>query len=437
MKVPKTQHPQIFTNHELSKLGKFVDKSVDFDLSRISSDQLATLFNTLEEKGIKELTSIALNFDLLKKTKAEDDFKMNSKAETRTSKSRMSKPYALEQSAVGRRKNLTRDIAQSLEKIISESNTLLKIQLRSIMFNQNDLSYIFRSLTVAHSLRSFHLNDIPLGDDGFELLCRSLKHELVMDLQCRNCGLTDASAHNLQSLISYHVSLQSEKQWKESLAVKATAQIVCLTKIDLRDNEFSYNLIRVIHDSLLDLPITLLDLRGNIGITESVVAPLQQEMPYTEIRTGISQPLKQVKQPSKKKSSFSQQKKKKLENENEKLRDLVNTLKRGSEIVEIAPDLKLVGPRANELAAHIQQLDEILSAWENAPQPFSSHDHGNQHMETAPRKRQLSSAHTKRQSVAKKRKATNEPVKKKKNSIKPIKKRRSQSLTRQAKPATY
>lgn len=363
---------KILTSFDLAKLGTCTDKTVDFDLSRISYDQLSPLLATLENKGMNELTSISLNFDLLKRTKVHNNTKMASKSETRTSKSRITRPYALEMSAVGRRKNLTRDIANSLHKIISESNSLLKLNLRSIPFTQQDFIQIFQSFPLGHSLRSLHLCDLRLGDEGFEILCRNLKCELINDLQCRKCRLTDLSAPNLKSLISYHVSLQSEMQWKESLRSEENAPRICLTKIDLRDNEFSYNLIRIIHDDILDLRPSLLDLRGNIAITESVISYLQREIPYTEIKTGVSPPERTKKSLKKVQSKPKrvQTKKKKLENENKKLRGLVDTLKRGNEIIEIEPDLAIVGPRANELAEHIKQLDAILSSWEQGPKPF-------------------------------------------------------------------
>ena len=99
--------PPLLTNYDLSKIGNCTDKTVDFDLSRITFDQINPLLATLEYRGINEITSISLNFDLLKKTKARDNSKMQSKTETRTSKSRITQPYALEMSAIGRRKNLT------------------------------------------------------------------------------------------------------------------------------------------------------------------------------------------------------------------------------------------------------------------------------------------------------------------------------------------
>lgn len=396
--------PPLLTNYDLSKIGNCTDKIVDFDLSRITFDQINPLLDTLEYRGINEITSISLNFDLLKKTKARDNSKMQSKTETRTSKSRITQPYALEMSAIGRRKNLTLDISNSLFRIISESNSLLKLNLRSIPFSNHDFDIVFQSFSLAHSLRSLHFCDINIGDENFESLCRSLKCELINDLQCRKCRLTDLSAQSLRSLIAYHVSLQSEIQWKESLGSKGNAPIICLTKIDLRDNEFSYNLIRIIHDDVLDLPLSVLDLRGNIGITESVVSHLQEEIPYTEIKTGVSPPIKKKNyyKKGKKKVNKVQSKKKRLEDENAKLRGLVDTIKRGSEFVAIEPDLAIVGPRANELVEHIRQLDAILSSMNKGPRPFFENEN-----ETKNRRIQASTKKTARKkSVPKKRKVT-------------------------------
>ena len=353
-----------FTNAELSKLGKFSDKGVDIDLSRISSDELNTLLNTLKMRGKKGFQEISLNFDLYMRAKAKQKSTMQSKMETKTTKSRIGMPAALAMSAIGRRKTLTKDIADVLAEIISESKTLLRLNLRSITFTQSEIGIISNSFLNATSLRSLHFCDIPMGDSGFELLVKALKKELITDLQCRKCRLTDASSRALHSLISFHVSVQSETIWKYSLSEVTTPPLVCISKLDLRDNEFTYNMIRAIHDAILDLPITLLDLRGNIGITSSVVEKLQKEIPHTEIKTGISAPIRGKKQ--KKQTT----KTKNLAQENAKLRGLANSIKRGSEIVEIMPDLAIIGPRANELADHIRKLDKILSSWTNGPKPF-------------------------------------------------------------------
>lgn len=424
----------LFTNFDLSKIGNCTDKTVDFDLSRISFDQLNPLISTLEYKGINELTSISLNFNLLKRTKARDNSRMQSKSETRTSKSRITQPYALEMSAVGRRKNLTQDISKSLFKIVSESNSLLKLNLRSIPFAQQEFNQIFQAFPLAHSLRSLHLYDLHLGDDGFENLCRSLKCELINDLQCRKCRLTDLSATSLKSLISYHVSLQSEIKWRESFRSKedASPPFICLTKIDLRDNEFSYNLIRIIHDDILDLPLTVFDLRGNIGITDTVICHLQKEIeearkgqidiPITEIKTGVTPPVKKKKSVKKGKKKTNQSKKKRLEDENERLRGLVDTIKRGSEMVEIEPDLAIVGPRANELAEHIRQLDAILSSMNKGPKPFFDINNNEN--------RDFQLRNKRKKSVPKKKKAVRDfnPVPMSMNTVKRT--RRSQSTSR-------
>ena len=220
---------------------------------------------------------------------------------------------------------------------------------------------------------------VPMGDSGFTKLARSLKRRGVVDLQCRKCGLTDACGADLHSLVSYQVSVQSESQWLESLSARrpVASPIVCMQIIDLRDNDLTYVFIREVSDSLLDLPLKILDLRGNPGITAAQVTPLAQEMPEATIRTGLSKPIKGSK-PKKKPysskigkstepSSTAGSKGKKrassvkaLKRENVRLRNLVDDLESGGNIVELEPDLAIVGPRARELANHLIALDKML-----------------------------------------------------------------------------
>ena len=362
---------------ELYRIGTIKGKCAKFDLSRVSYQQFDSLIRTLKLRCAHEFYGLGLTFDLLYKTKNKNIQTEESKSETRTSKSRITQgSFALAMSAISKRRGVTAKIAKSVKEILDVTESISFLKLRSITFNANDINDLADAIFACNTIKSLRLCNIPLGDKGFSKLCRALKKRGVVDLQLRKCRLTDRSGPDMHSLISYHVSVQSECQWQESLASSGvSAPLVCLQTLDLRDNDFTYAFIREIFDPILDLPLKTLDFRGNPGISGSVVAALSTQMPGTAIRTGLSKPIKESKPPKKPYKSKIGRKlmsstadsrvtksasSKSLRTENARLKNLVNTLEHGGDVVEIEPDLAIVGPRAQELAHHLIELDKML-----------------------------------------------------------------------------
>ena len=378
---------RLLTHADLCRIGTIKGNCAKFDLSRIFFDQFDSLVKTLKALCLHEYTGLGLTFDLLSRTKHKNMQTEASKMETRTSKCRTTQgSYALSMSAISKRSGLTAKIARAVKEILSETDSISFFKLRSITFKPNDITEIADGVFACETLRVFRLCNVPLGDKGFAKICRALKRTGVVDFQCRKCMLTDKCGPDLHALISYHVSIQSEEQWKESLANdEPDAPLVCLQTLDLRDNDFTYVLIREIFDALLDLPLKVLDFRGNPGISATIVANLAREKPQTIIRTGLSKPVKESK-PAKKPymskigrkvlASTADSKPtrstaaKGLRRENIRLKNLVNTLENGGEIVELEPDLAIVGPRANELAHHLAELDRMLAQMKSGRPSF-------------------------------------------------------------------
>ena len=236
--------------------------------------------------------------------------------------------------------------------------------------------------------------DTPIGDDGFDRLARALRKQSVTTLQLRKCGLTDASGKAMRSLLFFHSYVQSTVEWKDSLSKNrpgSRSPILCISSLDLRDNEFTFQFIDEIHDPLIDLAIMKeLDLRGNAGISSTIVADLVNRAPNTTILTGPSKQIKMPKPPPKlyrsssSKSSLStvfpvesprvqkENRIQELEMENERLRTLIEYLQDGTNIVQLEPGLNIVGPRAQELVEHINKLDELLVQSHDGPSVFLS-----------------------------------------------------------------
>jgi hypothetical protein len=161
------------------------------------------------------------------------------------------------------------------------------------------------------------------------------------------------------------VSLQGTVLWHDSLLGQVPSETVCIQVLDLRDNDLTYLAIREFGDALLDLPLKLLDLRGNPGISSAVVTRLAHDMPGTTIRTGLSRSIKVARRvrmfvQRKPVVKHSKVEKKKLRKDNDRLRTLVRQLESGAPVVELEPNLTIVGPRAKELARHLAELDQIM-----------------------------------------------------------------------------
>jgi hypothetical protein len=156
---------------------------------------------------------------------------------------------------------------------------------------------------------------------------------------------------------------------------------LCLQRLDFRDNDLTYVLIREISDDLIDLPLEILDFRGNPGISSEIVSDLARQMPAALFRTGISSPIKTKRlsiaqrtiratpkitsRPKLPKTALKRDVKsgpsvQDLSRENAKLRNLVNELESGGRRIEIEPNLVIVGPRAKELKDHLVRLDKLL-----------------------------------------------------------------------------
>lgn len=378
-------HP--LSKAELSRLGTVKGKIAKFDLSRVLADQFDALLVTLKDRGTHEFTGIGLNFDLLKKTKQVNEKTQQRKSETKTSRTRATQgSFTFSQSAMNKRKDVTAKIAKTIADTLMITDSLAFLKFRAVSFKPAELEVLCNAIYRCDTLRVLHFCDVPMGDSGFSTLTRALKRKGIIDLQCRKCGLTDACGVDLHSLVSYQVSVQTESQWLDSLSARrpVASPLVCMQLIDLRDNDLTYVFIREVYDSLLDLPLKVFDLRGNPGITGTLVTSLIKDMPDTKIRTGLSKPIKGSK-PAKKpysskigrttasaaSSTTSARKRassvKTLKRENVRLKNLVGDLESGDNIVEIEPDLAIVGPRARELANHLIALDQMIEKMHLGP----------------------------------------------------------------------
>lgn len=401
--------PKSLTLKSIEELAKVDGNYYKFDLSRLSSEKFDNLLKSLTTMTVNKMTGVGFNIDLLKKTKqrSKNTMKNGSRGEKLAQKKQHQLPIALSSSAIIKKKNATRNLCLLFSTTLPKSETLEFLKFRSLPLKFADIELLSQGIFESNTLRTLRFCDIPIGDAGFERLARALRHKSVINLQLRKCSLTDASGEAMRSLLFYHSYLQNEVEWVNSLYTRNEKQgqspILCLSNLDLRDNEFTFEYIDTISDPLIDLGvIEVIDLRGNAGITSTVVAKLIPQIPNTTVLTGPSKPIKAQKPPSKIFKSISslsntkskrslsgtkdstgrgspsrcspktEKRVKELEIENERLRTLIEYLKSNSNIVELEPGLNIIGPRAGEFVEHVVRLDQLLVTAQDGPPCFLS-----------------------------------------------------------------
>lgn len=350
-----------------------------FDLSRINVETFDSLMKAVPEKFLSQMYGIGFNCDLLVKTDRKNEQMM---LENPRSNKTPVYPLTLQNSAAKRKRDMNKILVRSVCAALEQSEKLRFLSFRFIQFRYQDIETLSAAIYGSNSLRVLRFCGVPLGNKGLMRLCRALRKRSIIEIQLRNCGLTDECGYDLQSLLSFHVFVQSEAAWKDSVLGEPT-ETVCLQSLDLRDNEFTHKFIDIIADSLLDIPLKLLDLRGNSGLTQSMVKDLQKDVPNTKILTGIS-PLPKSKLPvfatydasdknrraESRSSSSSHRRIQELENENQRLHALIDELQMGVNVCNLEPDLMIVGQRAQDFVEQISKLDELLAKSEHGPPPF-------------------------------------------------------------------
>lgn len=364
-------------------MSKHEGSSYKFDISRLTCEKFDQLMKTLQAKCKSDITGLGFTLDLLEQTrrKAQNTEKSGSRGDKLAAK-RNTVPVSLEASVVYKRKNVTRNILGTVAQILTKTESIDFLKFRSLPIKITDLDMLSDGIYACDTLRSLHLCDIPLGDAGFERLARSFRKMSIVDLQLRQCHLTDGATSAMSALLGYHVFIQQEAEWKASLSGSKSMSIVCIHTLDLRDNEFTYKFIDGIIDTIQDLPMKSLDLRGNTGITQEIARNLMKCLPNTKVQIGQSKlpkspvikriiptrsrPVSALSSLSKSKPTHIQL----LEEENEQLQTLIDYLKSGEGVTELEQGLLVIGNRSEELVDHIRNLDRVLVHANSGPSPF-------------------------------------------------------------------
>ena len=371
------------TPREMEQIAKFSDNIFKFDLSRISMESFDSLMRSLPNFASTNLAGIGFTNDLLVSTKRriEEKHKENPRNPIQSQL-----PFSIENSASTRKPDYQKVLSNAVAQCLKNTKTITFLKFRFLNFKPTELDVLASAIYSCVPLRVLKFCDVPMGDSGFSRLCRSLRRKGVIEIQFRKCGLTDECAKDLRSLLSFQVFIRSENEWKDRVLGVPTSE-VSLQMLDLRDNDFTFKFIDEVQDSLLDLPLSKLDLRGNLGLTELIIKDLVQMVPKIHILVGptdlpksrekkYSYATKSAGSLSKTSGSSNMVKDtriakiRELEDENARLRALIEELKNGTNIAELENDLLIVGPRSLEFVEHITNLDKLLGMSRHSPTPF-------------------------------------------------------------------
>jgi hypothetical protein len=92
--------------------------------------------------------------------------------------------------------------------------------------------------------------------------------------------LTDACAGDLAALLSYHVFVQADYAWRTRGLRDDADAVVCLHGLDLWENELTFEFVEIVKW------VIRIDLRGNAGISDTVIAAIRRNMGDEKVITG-------------------------------------------------------------------------------------------------------------------------------------------------------
>ena len=409
------------TPREIELISKHKERIYKFDLSQINSKTFDSLIAFFKEEFEFGVDGLGFCNDFLVETIRT---KEREQIENPCDDAEFSYPYILEQSVAKTRKGLATQLIEGLQDTILRSATLFFLKFRFIPFQQTDFDLLSNAILNANSIRVFKLCDVQLGDKQFGKMSRALRKMNVEEVQFRKCYLTDDIAYDMRTFLSFHSFSKSEFLWKNKMLGKNKKHVQSihssyLKYIDLRENNFTESFVSVISDSLKELSPLVFDLRGNDEIKKSpLLRNIQKIIPKCDIRIGYckppkyklfpqtTSPIKELSSPSKldlpklpnsdnmdfsnplainesasersqnsSKSSISLDNKVsmriiQLEEENERLSRLIEQLENNTNIVELEPDLYIIGEQSQEFVERICKLDSLLVKTDNGPMPF-------------------------------------------------------------------
>jgi hypothetical protein len=254
-------------------------QNLGFDLSLLSPGDFSNVVKGIETYAKSQISSLTFSLDLFHEY-CPDAYPVHKPSQP-CPRSDACLPIELTQSAYFTDHGTVQTLLDLLSRVLPESIALFTVGFRHFLFGESSLQFpsVFSQW---HSIRDLSFSGCDLGDLGFAALCDSLKHPGLISLTCESCGLTNASVEPLVSLLQFNSILRGGGRYGSA----------SLSKLNLRDNLFTSLLLMECRDHLVNL--TLLDIRNNGRMAQTVVTAARRSNPRLHIRSTTPDPKRHV-----------------------------------------------------------------------------------------------------------------------------------------------
>ncbi|XP_021386202.2 centrosomal protein of 78 kDa isoform X1 [Lonchura striata] len=115
-------------------------------------------------------------------------------------------------------KDLTGQLCKAVKGCLSISDVLKHLELQGLFLRERDLALLTKGLSTASSLESVSLAHCPIGDEGLETICQSIKNTVTIRfLNFTACSLTWRGAEHITNLLKHQAIRRHGEAWAESL----------------------------------------------------------------------------------------------------------------------------------------------------------------------------------------------------------------------------
>ncbi|XP_066037881.1 centrosomal protein of 78 kDa isoform X2 [Chamaea fasciata] len=115
-------------------------------------------------------------------------------------------------------KDLTGQLCKAVKGCLSISDVLKNLELQGLLLRERDLALLTKGLATASSLESVSLAHCPIGDDGLETICQSIKNTATIRfVNFTACSLTWRGAEHIANVVKHQAIRRHGEAWAKSL----------------------------------------------------------------------------------------------------------------------------------------------------------------------------------------------------------------------------
>ncbi|NXC44056.1 CEP78 protein, partial [Penelope pileata] len=129
-----------------------------------------------------------------------------------------SKTYFRRRIPAIRSKDLTGQLCKAVKGCLSVSEVLKNLELQGLLLRERDLILLTKGLAATSSLESISLAHCPIGDEGLETICQSVKNSATIRyVNFTGCSLTWRGAEHMANILKHQAMKRHGEAWAKSL----------------------------------------------------------------------------------------------------------------------------------------------------------------------------------------------------------------------------